>query len=71
MWHFSHDYHNFSILWCYQYENNLDDSLYDNQWNSSDELGGEIAKQSDFYLLYEGEQLTGYAISLMPNDNAN
>lgn len=34
-------------------------------------LGVEIAKQSDFYLLYEGEQLTGYAISLMPNDNAN
>lgn len=45
--------------------------LYDNQWNSSDELRGEIAKQSDFYLLYEGEQLTVYAISLMPNDNAN
>lgn len=66
MWYFSHDYHNFSILWCYQYE-----TLYDNQWNSSDELRGEIAKQSDFYLLYEGEQLTVYAISLMPNDNAN
>lgn len=46
-------------------------TLYDNQWNSSDELRGEIAKQSDFYLLNEGEQLTVYAISLMPNDNAN
>lgn len=45
-------------------------TLYDNQWNSSDS-SGEIAKQSDFYLLYEGEQLTVYAISLMPNDNAN
>lgn len=69
--HFLHDYHNFVISRNYQYENNFYLTIKETHTRNFRTWEVKIVKQSNFYLLYECEQLTAYATSLMPTDNAN